>query len=294
MARQEANEAFQRSSFLYGGNASYLEDLHARFQDDPNSVDAEWRDFFGTLKDPKDSVLVEAHGPKWQRSDWPVHANGEMVSAFDANWISVEKQVGDKVESGCSDPWRRDFRQGGVPGYPRLSARPYDDPRLPHAGASPRQSRPARACQEGRHEELNPASYGIRRPTTTAGFSSTMCSVGVRDHQRDAGDPAAYLLLYARREFMHISDPHEKSWIQERIEGPDKEISFTPEGKRAILKKLIEAEGFEKFIDLKYTGTKRFGLDGGEALIPALEQIIKRGGHLGCAISVLGMAHRAA
>ncbi len=93
-------------------------------------------------------------------------------------------------------------------------------------------------------------------------------------------------------EFMHISDPAEKAWIQERIEGKDKEISFTPEGRRAILNKLIEAEGFEKFLDLKYTGTKRFGLDGGEAMIPALEQIIKRGGALGVREIVLGMAHR--
>ena len=80
---------------------------------------------------------------------------------------------------------------------------------------------------------------------------------------------------------MHISDPAQKAWMQERIEGPDKEISFTREGKRAILNKLVEAEGFEKFCDLKFTGTKRFGLDGGESMIPALEQIIKRGGALG-------------
>ena len=93
-------------------------------------------------------------------------------------------------------------------------------------------------------------------------------------------------------EFMHISDPAQKSWIQQRIEGTDKEISFTREGKRAILNKLIEAEGFEKFIDVKYTGTKRFGLDGSESAIPALEQIIKRGGALGVQDIVLGMAHR--
>ncbi|MCF6344664.1 MAG: 2-oxoglutarate dehydrogenase E1 component, partial [Devosiaceae bacterium] len=93
-------------------------------------------------------------------------------------------------------------------------------------------------------------------------------------------------------EFMHMSDPEEKAWIQERIEGPDKEIHFTKMGKKAILNKLIEAEGFEKFIDVKYTGTKRFGLDGGESLIPALEQIIKRGGALGVKDIVLGMAHR--
>ncbi len=89
---------------------------------------------------------------------------------------------------------------------------------------------------------------------------------------------------------MHISDPAQKAWIQERIEGRDKEITFTREGKRAILNKLVEAEGFEKFLDVKYTGTKRFGLDGGESMIPALEQIIKRGGALGVKEIVLGMA----
>src|SRR5207244_7628911 len=93
-------------------------------------------------------------------------------------------------------------------------------------------------------------------------------------------------------EFMHISNAQQKAWIQERIEGADKEISFTREGKRAILNKLIEAEGFEKFCDTKFTGTKRFGLDGAESLIPALEQIIKRGGNLGVKEIVLGMPHR--
>src|SRR5207249_3818450 len=93
-------------------------------------------------------------------------------------------------------------------------------------------------------------------------------------------------------EFLHISDPAQKGWIQERIEGKDKEITFTREGKRAILNKLIEADGFEKFLDVKYTGTKRFGLDGAESLIPALEQIIKRGGNLGVHEIAFGMAHR--
>ena len=93
-------------------------------------------------------------------------------------------------------------------------------------------------------------------------------------------------------EFLHLSDGNQKRWIQERIEGPDKEITFTREGKRAILNKLVEAEGFEKFSDLKFTGTKRFGLDGGEAMIPALEQIIKRGGALGVREIVIGMPHR--
>ncbi|HBH90293.1 MAG TPA: 2-oxoglutarate dehydrogenase E1 component, partial [Hyphomonadaceae bacterium] len=93
-------------------------------------------------------------------------------------------------------------------------------------------------------------------------------------------------------EFMHISDPEEKSWLQERIEGPDKGVAFTKEGKIAILKKLIEGEAFEQFLHKRYPGTKRFGLDGGEAAVPALEQIIKRGGALGVEEIVLGMPHR--
>src|SRR5690606_29067498 len=93
-------------------------------------------------------------------------------------------------------------------------------------------------------------------------------------------------------EFMHITSPVQKAWIQERIEGEGKDIKFTPEGRRAILNKLIEAETFEKFCEIKYTGTKRFGLEGGESMIPALEQIIKRGGQLGVKEIVLGMAHR--
>ena len=86
--------------------------------------------------------------------------------------------------------------------------------------------------------------------------------------------------------------PEQKQWIQERIEGLNKEVSFSDLGKKAILAKLIQAEGLEKFLDKKYTGTKRFGLEGAEATVPALEQIIKRGGQLGLKEIVLGMPHR--
>ena len=93
-------------------------------------------------------------------------------------------------------------------------------------------------------------------------------------------------------EYMHISDPAEKSWLQQRIEGKDKEITFTDLGKEFILKKLIEAEGFEKYLHKKFVGTKRFGLDGAETIIPAMEQIIKKGGQLGVTEIVIGMPHR--
>jgi 2-oxoglutarate dehydrogenase E1 component len=93
-------------------------------------------------------------------------------------------------------------------------------------------------------------------------------------------------------EFMHIQDPAEKAWIQQRIEGIRNHTEFTGLGKRTILERLVQAEGFERFLHLKYPGTKRFGLDGGEAAIPALEQILKRGAQLGVREVNLGMPHR--
>jgi 2-oxoglutarate dehydrogenase E1 component len=93
-------------------------------------------------------------------------------------------------------------------------------------------------------------------------------------------------------EYMHISDLEERRFLQERMEGKDAAIEFSPEGKKAILSKVIDAEQYEKFLGRKYVGTKRFGLDGGEAMIPALESIIKHGGALGVREIVYGMPHR--
>ena len=93
-------------------------------------------------------------------------------------------------------------------------------------------------------------------------------------------------------EYMHINDLEERRFLQERMEGSDAEIRFTPEGKQSILTKVVQAEQWEKFLARKYVGTKRFGLDGGEAMVPALEAVIKYGGQYGVASIVFGMAHR--
>src|SRR3954453_20705394 len=152
---------------------------------------------------------------------------------------------------------------------------------------------PLELAARGDHEELHPSHYGF----TDADLDRPIFLDNVLGLEFGTVREIVAILerTYCQTlgvEFMHIADPGEKAWIQEQIEGPDKEIAFTREGKRAILQKLIEAEGFEKFLDLRYTGTKRFGLDGSEAMIPALEQTIKRGGALGVKEIVLGMAHR--
>lgn len=293
MTRQEKNEQFLLTSFLYGGNAAYIDQLYARYKQDPNSLEASWKSFFDKLEDAPGDVAKAASGPSWARSDWPIASNGDLVSAMDGDWGTVAVKAQDKVvakaESKGTPASSADIMQATRDSiHAIMMIRAFRMRGHLHADLDPLNMTDRLSAPE-----LDPSSYGFTEadygreifidyylglefatvPQMLEILKRTYCStVGV--------------------EFMHISDPEAKGWIQERIEGPDKEISFTPEGKKAILNKLIEAEGFEKFLDVKYTGTKRFGLDGGESLIPALEQIIKRGGALGVKDIVFGMAHR--
>ena len=91
---------------------------------------------------------------------------------------------------------------------------------------------------------------------------------------------------------MHIQDPEQKSWIQERMEAIRNQTEFTSLGKKTIYERLVSAENFEQFLHKKYVGTKRFGMDGAESIIPALEQILKRGSQLNLQEVVIGMSHR--
>ena len=291
MSRQDANAAFARSSFLYGGNAAYVEQLQSRYEANPASVDAEWRAFFESLKDDRGDVLKNASGPSWQR---PIlHANGELVAALTGDWAEVEKTIGDKVKAKAQSKGvelsAADVQQATRDSIRALMLiRAYRIRGHFHAKLDPLGLEPEKS-----EEELDPRSYGF----TEADFDRRIFLDKVLGLEFAT---LREILAIVRRtycqtlgvEFMHISDPAQKAWLQERIEGRDKEIQFTREGKRAILNKLVESEGFEKFCDIKFTGTKRFGLDGGELMIPALEQIIKRGGALGVKEIVIGMAHR--
>src|SRR6187549_3780385 len=294
MSRQESNVAFARSSFLYGGNARYLEDLEARFEADPKALDAEWRAFFEALKEDRASVGKTARGPSWQRADCPLVPRDDLAAALGADgWAEVDKNIGDKIKARAQGAGvelsAAEVQQATRDSIRALMLiRAYRARGHFHAHLYPLGLEP-----HHKEEDLDPRSYG---------FTDTDMDRPIfldRVLGLEFGTLREILAILRRTycqtlgvEFMHISDPVQKGWIQERIEGPDKEITFTREGKRAILNKLVEAEGFEKFCDLKFTGTKRFGLDGGESMIPALEQIIKRGGAMGVKEIVIGMAHR--
>lgn len=294
MTRQEKNEQFLLSSFLYGGNADYIEGLYARYKADPASIDPTWASYFDRLEDAPADIDKNAEGPSWQRQDWPQSANGELVSALDGNWgeiqVRVQKAVVEKAKAEQAPaPTAIDVLQATRDSiHAIMMIRAYRMRGHLHADLDPLKMKADEPAPE-----LAPAAYGF----TEADYGR---KIFIDNYLGLEYATVPQMLEILKRtycstvgvEFMHISDPEAKQWIQERMEGPDKEIKFTPEGKKAILNKLVEAEGFEKFLDVKFTGTKRFGLDGSEALIPALEQIIKRGGSLGVKDIVLGMAHR--
>ena len=293
MNKTDLSTAFEQTSFLYGGNAQFIEQLYARYLEDPASVDQHWRQFFASLDDNKDEAKRQVKGASWSRTDWPQVASGDLISAFDGNWAQVEKALAPKIDAKAKEKGTglsvEEVRKATMDSVRALMMiRAYR--MRGHLAAD---LDPLTLKQPETHPELDPASYGfaeadLDRPIfldKVLGLENASVRQIVDILKRTYCNTLGV-------EFMHISDPGQKAWIQERIEGADKEISFTPEGKKAILNKLIAGEGFENFLNVRYTGTKRFGLDGAESMIPALEQIIKRGGQLGMKEIVFGMAHR--
>jgi 2-oxoglutarate dehydrogenase E1 component len=295
MTRQDFNQALLQTSFLYGANSAYIEELQAKYEKDPASVEAGWREFFDALGDDPASVEKTAQGASWKNANWPQSPKGDLISALDGDWPAAEKAIGEKLraktppaeaETALSEADLQRATRESVRAL--MMIRAFRMRGHLHANLDPL----GLEAQKD-HEELHPSNYGFAE----ADYSRKIFIDNVLGLEY-ATIPEMLAIL--RRtycgtigyEFMHISDPAEKAWMQERIEGPDKEITFTREGKRAILNKLVEAEGFEKFFEVKYAGARRFGLDGAEAMIPALEQIIKRGGALGVKEIAVGMAHR--
>ncbi|MEX0923595.1 MAG: 2-oxoglutarate dehydrogenase E1 component [Rhodovibrionaceae bacterium] len=281
MSDQNAPQAY------LGPRAGKIARLFAQYRQDPEALPQEWRGVFDDLQGDARSLLEELSrsngaGPPAPQDD-AESGNGHaaalaQVGAAKRSYLGVEYDVeDDEIRAASLDSIRalmliRAFR---VRGHLESKLDPLGLVNVPP------------------HPELDPKSYGFRdadldrpifinwvlgRETATLREIVDICrrtycgSIGV--------------------EFMHIQDPDQKAWIQERIENVENRTEFTVPGKRAILERLTAAEVFEKFLDKKYTGTKRFGLDGGEAAIPALEQILKRGGQLGLEEVVIGMPHR--
>ncbi|ALG89232.1 MULTISPECIES: 2-oxoglutarate dehydrogenase E1 component [Actibacterium] len=296
MTEQSPNDVFHSSSFLQGHNAEYIEQLYARYANDPNAVDEAWQQFFRALGDEEMDVKKEAAGPSWARTDWPPQPDDDLTAALDGQWPAPPaeaKDAGKKIKAKAAE-------KGVALSDEQVKRAVLDSIRALMIirayrirGHLVADLDPLGMQDKTPHPELDPKSYGF----TSADMDRPIFIDNVLGLQvaslREILDivKRTYCGTFALQ-YMHISDPEQAGWLKERIEGFGKEITFTREGRRAILNKLVEAEGFEKFLHVKYMGTKRFGLDGGESLIPAMEQIIKRGGALGAREIVIGMPHR--
>jgi 2-oxoglutarate dehydrogenase E1 component len=296
MTDQSANEQFHASSFMQGQNAAYLEQLYAQYARDPNTVDGAWQAFFQALGDSDLDVKADASGPSWARKDWPPQPTDDLTAALTGEWMPPPQEAAAAKEKilGKAKELNSTISQEAVKRAVLDSIRALMIIRAHRIrGHLSADLDPLKLQATGQHLELQPKSYGFEeadmdRPIFIDNvlglqFASMRQIIDILKR--------TYCSTFALQ-YMHISDPEQSSWLKERIEGRDKEITFTREGRKAILNKMVEAEGFEKFLHVKYTGTKRFGLDGGESLIPALEQIIKRGGALGVRDIVIGMPHR--
>ncbi|MEO3435108.1 2-oxoglutarate dehydrogenase E1 component [Inquilinus sp. CAU 1745] len=282
----------EQSSFLFAQNAAFIADLYARYSDDPGSVDPSWAAFFRGLGEDERALLDENSGPSWRKANGHVADAGGLAEALglDGAAPAPAPAKAERPKPGpAAIPPVAEGRQATLDSIQALMLirahriRGHLKANLDPLGLVP----------EFPHPELDPRTYGFTegdwdRPifiNNVLGYeTATLRQIMERLKETYCGTIGV--------EYMHIQDADQKAWIQERIENIHNKTDFTPRGRRAIYERLTAAESFEKFLQVKYTGTKRFGLDGGESLVPAIEQVMKRGGQLGLEEIVLGMAHR--
>ncbi|MGQ0584231.1 MAG: 2-oxoglutarate dehydrogenase E1 component [Reyranella sp.] len=280
----------EQTSFLFGANAPFIEELYARYQGDPNAVDRDWQTFFSALAEEKADVLAETRGASWAPNGVRVIGAADLEAKAPAN----RNVKGGNGAAAAPAPFA-----GKTEAEIRAAA--HDTSRAfllirsyRIRGHLEADLDPLGLVRQERHRELDPATYGFgeadwERPilifgSLGLGESATLRQIWDRLRKTYCGRIGV--------EYMHISDPDQKAWIQERIEHIENHTEFTVEGRKMILQRVVEAEGLERYLGVKFVGTKRFGLDGGESLIPGIEQILKRGGQLGVRDVVMGMPHR--
>ncbi|MDN5248648.1 MAG: 2-oxoglutarate dehydrogenase E1 component [Alphaproteobacteria bacterium] len=281
------NDLLEQSSFLYGGNANYIEQLYAQYEENPQSLDSAWQEFFASLNDKKADVLKNAKGASWQRANWPLAPSDTLTAALDGDWSKVEALLTKKLKNTTPAAASATALQDSINAMRLIDA--YRRYGHFQAKIDPLELQTNR----GNLDELNITAYGFsaadleKEIFVDGAFGAEKIKVG------------ALLNILTQKycgkigiEYMHIANFAERSWLQTNFENNDASKAVNDTQKKQILNKLIEAEGFEQFLDAKYKGAKRFGLDGGESLMPALDQTINLAAKDGVQEIVFGMAHR--
>ena len=276
------NLEYKKTSFLSKSNSAFIEQMYLKFINKDSDLPESWRNYFLDIGEEIDLVAKEINGPTWSREKKKIDLD-EIQKNIDneEQKLSVEKQnnyidktdfIKENRDSIRAVSLIRSYRQRG-----HLISK-----------VDPLEIRESEYL-----DELHPSSYGFNK----ADYQKRIYLDGITNKKYSN---ISEILSFLKKtycgsigyEYMHISNPTERKWIRDRVEKDENVLQFTKNGKNAILNKLIQAEGFEKFLNTKFVGTKRFGLDGAESLIPALEQIIKIGGQCKIKEVKIGMSHR--
>jgi 2-oxoglutarate dehydrogenase E1 component len=265
----------QDQSFLFGSNTGFLEQVYGRYLEDPDSVDPQWAQFFAGFGDDVAEALAEIRGASWAprvgRAE-PSAGDEAVAAPVPAAAAGEETQRGAVLDSIRALMLIRAYRVRG------------------HLEAD---LDPLGIEQNGAHPELDPASYGFTEADYDRDiFIDYVLGLEHATLRQILGLVRATYCGKIGVEFMHIQTPEEKGWIQQQVESGRAQAQLSAEEKLGTLRHLIRAQEFEKFLNIKYTGTKRFGVDGAESMVTALEEIIHSASRLGVEEIIFGMPHR--
>jgi 2-oxoglutarate dehydrogenase E1 component len=275
------NLDFEKTSFLSKSNSAFIEQMYLKFINKDTDLPEDWSNYFEGMGEELNIIAKEINGPSWSlKKKIDIDELQKKIDKDDKklpknkNQINLDNEEINKLNgySIKAVALIRSYRQRG-----HLIAK----------------LDPLGLLKTEYLEELHPESYGFQKKD----YQKKIYLDGVINKQYSSIKEILGFLKktycgHIGYEYMHISNPTERKWFRDRVEKSEDTLQFTKNGKEAILNKLIQAEGFEKFLHKKYVGTKRFGLDGGESLIPALEQIIKIGGQSKIKEVKIGMSHR--
>ncbi|HRF43321.1 MAG TPA: 2-oxoglutarate dehydrogenase E1 component [Candidatus Competibacteraceae bacterium] len=260
------NEQFRQSSPLFGGNAAFIEELYESFLTDPESVSDNWRQYFRNLQAQTEGARDVAHGPI--RDSFAQLALQPQAGVGRVQVLSpaaAEKQAAVLRIINA-------YRNRGHKAADLDPLRLRDRPPVP---------------------ELDPGYHGLSEADMDTLFNTGSLAAPSQWTLREILDLIrdAYVGTIGS-EYMHINETEEKRWIQKRLEGQRARLDLSTKERRGLLRWLMAAEGLERYLHTRYVGQKRFSLEGGDSLIPMMDEIIQRAGAEGVQEIVIGMAHR--
>ncbi|MDB4613229.1 2-oxoglutarate dehydrogenase E1 component [Candidatus Pelagibacter sp.] len=278
------NLEYEKTSFLNKSNSAFIERMYLKFINKETDLPESWKNYFEGIGDELNIVAKEINGPSWGPKKNKVDID-ELQKKIDQKENNLENKLVDRSEK-FNYQLLANSNKDSISAVSLIRAYRLRGHLLANLD-------PLGMRESDYLDELHPEFYGFKKEN----YDKKIFLNGVIN-RKDA--TIKEILKFLKKtycgnvgyEFMHISNPDERKWFRDRIEQDSNALEFTKNGKEAILNKLVQAEGFEKFLATKYVGTKRFGLDGGESLIPALEQIIKISGQSQVKEVKIGMSHR--